>query len=907
MTTPLDPPSPDSFHLEPGMRLLERYQVRAFAGKGGMGEVVLAWDEVLEREVALKAVRGEQLSDPETRARFKREALALAQLNHPHVCQVFDWVEVGDQPLLALEWIEGKRLDEAAASLPMKGKLRLLREVALALEAAHAKGLVHRDLKPSNVMVTPEGHAKVLDFGLARLASEGSFDTPSSVPTLATLLDSPLTQPSHPPSQLGSPESRPSARSGSSVWSGITQVGYFMGSPAYASPEQLCGRKVGPPSDLFALGVLTWELLFGTNPFPGKGREHGEAVIRGDRLPIPRRAPRRVRDLLDALLSKEPLVRPTATQVVAMLEQELSPPSAARWAAFAAIVALVVGGGLAWLKAGGAVSDLIARHPARLAILPLEGHNLDARRSTEFVDALPEILGSFLSESPRLSILAPEEVAALLPGASQALAARLRKGGVELILQGKTSAEGNQLVVDLELKDLEGRRRAHTRVVSPAGNPEAVQMLARQAADELLRAIAPLGRVQLPEYHLPPAALTAFGEGRRLRDQAQPKEALAAFRLATALAPDFALAVLQQGILEAQLGESSSRATLQWSRFAARAQGLRRIELRALLNLVLDGSEKGLFDQALRDAEFALDLARRLQDREDEAAILNNLGLIQLGRQDAAKAEASFQTALALQQSLDQPREMAAIRNNLAIIAKDKGDLDRAAALYQANLDWGRSAQDTLAQSMALINLGDVAIGRLQFDQATSLIQEGMALREATGNRPGLIIPLLNLGILARLQGRRAEAGAFLSRALALSQEFHRQPLEGIARMEWAKVERLDGHLAEALDQDRAAQVLGEALPDPELQARALAGQAESQLPSHPAAAEVLLAKAQALRPNDPMVLAALATLRRTQGQIRDSKAFLSRAIEEARKTCPEEAPALEKELKAMDQLKESK
>ncbi|HJV23097.1 MAG TPA: protein kinase [Holophagaceae bacterium] len=885
-----------TFRLEPGSRLLDRFEVLALAGRGGMGEVAKAWDAVLEREVALKAVHPEMLRDEETRARFKREALALAQLNHPNVCQVFDWVEVGDQPLLALEWVEGRRLDEAAEGLPLKAQLNLLRGVARGLEAAHAKGLVHRDLKPSNVLVNTQGEVKVLDFGLARLTSDGSTDTPLALPLPAVPTE--RTETISASTSFKDSGAQRTHRSGANIWEGMTQAGLFMGSPGYASPEQISGKKVGPPSDLFTLGVVAWEMIFGSGPFPGEGRERLQNVLKGNRLPQPRRLPRHVRELLDALLAREPVLRPSAAQVVALLDRELAPPSAMRWAAAAGFGALLLGGGLAWLQGRGAIADLVAQHPARLAILPLRPGNLDAKHALELQGALPELIGSLLAESPRLSVLAPEEVVAILKRGAADPGGEFRRTGVELLLQGEARQEGDRLVVALELKDLQGRIRTRSTAAAPLAQPGALQTVARNAADDLLKAVAPLGRVRLPEFQVAPEALTAFAEGARLRDGNQPKEALAAFRRATAQAPDFALAVLQQGILEAHGGEASSRATLQWSRFAARAQGLRRTELRALLNLVLDGSEKGTFDQALHDADLALDLARRLGDRDDEAALLNNQGLIHMWRKDAAKAQASLQQALAIQQALGLWHEVALVRNNLAILAKDAGRLDEAQALYQANLAWAKGEKEPLIQAFALVNLGDVAIGRLRFQEAETLLKEGMALREAAGNRPGLIVPLLNLGILARLQGHAPEARAHLRRGLDLALELQRKPLEGVARLELAKVERMEGQTLESMAQDRIAQTIGAETADPEMEARALAGLAQAQLPGRPGAAEPQVEKALALRAEDPFVFAALGDLRAAQGRKPEARDAWTKALALAKRVCPEEAPGMEKRLR---------
>ena len=159
--------------LAPGAQI-GRFQVQALLGQGGMGAVYLAWDPVLERRVALKAIHlGEDGKAP-AKARFRREAKALAQLNHRNVCQVHDWVEAGGSAYIAMEFIEGEILSKVAEGLDLRRKLQVLRSIAHALEAAHAKGIVHRDLKPSNVMVDAGGQIKVLDFGLARLVDSAT-------------------------------------------------------------------------------------------------------------------------------------------------------------------------------------------------------------------------------------------------------------------------------------------------------------------------------------------------------------------------------------------------------------------------------------------------------------------------------------------------------------------------------------------------------------------------------------------------------------------------------------------------------------------------------------------------------------------------------------------------------------
>lgn len=258
------------------------YQIQRELGRGGMGEVFLARDTRLDRDVAIKALPAHLAGDPDRLARFQREAKALAALNHPGVGAIYGLEEAGGHQYLVLEYIEGETLMDRLGSgaIPVDEALSIARQMAEALEAAHEKGIVHRDLKPGNVMVTPEGVVKVVDFGLARTA-EG----PMSSTSLPAAADSP-TMPVHSP----------------------TIPGAIMGTAGYMSPEQARGKPVDKRSDIFSFGCVFYEMLTGSGPFPGETvTDSLGAILHRDpewEL-LPKATPPRVRELLRNCLVKD--------------------------------------------------------------------------------------------------------------------------------------------------------------------------------------------------------------------------------------------------------------------------------------------------------------------------------------------------------------------------------------------------------------------------------------------------------------------------------------------------------------------------------------------------------------------------------------------------------------------------
>jgi eukaryotic-like serine/threonine-protein kinase len=219
---------------------LGAFEITGRLGAGGMGEVWRATDTRLGRHVALKLLPEDLAVDGERQARFEREARVLASLSHPHIATLYGLEEAGGRQVLAMELVEGDGLDEriARGPVPIEEALPIATQIAEALEAAHEKGIVHRDLKPANVKLTPEGSVKVLDFGLAK-----AWETDASEASLSL---SPTITRQH------------------------TRAGVILGTAAYMAPEQARGKPIDKRADIWALGVVLFEMLSGRRLFEGE-------------------------------------------------------------------------------------------------------------------------------------------------------------------------------------------------------------------------------------------------------------------------------------------------------------------------------------------------------------------------------------------------------------------------------------------------------------------------------------------------------------------------------------------------------------------------------------------------------------------------------------------------------------
>ena len=347
--------------IGPGSRI-GVYEVTARIGMGGMGVVYRAKDTSLGREVAIKVLPEAFVSHPERTARFKREATTLGALNHPNIASIYELQESDGVLALVLEFVEGPTLADrlAAGGLPIHQALPIARQIADALEAAHDRGVIHRDLKPANIVLTADGTAKVLDFGLAKVVSDSVAPSPSEL--------------THSPTMLGP-----------------TADGVLLGTAPYMSPEQARGRPVDRRTDVWAFGCVLFEMLTGRRTFPGETSSDAIAAVlerEPDWTKLPPSSPPAVRRLLRRCLEKDPKRRLRDIGDARLeLEDESAPAAAiaassstrsAAWTMAAAVAATLVVSvaATAWWYSKQVPS--VVQRPARFTLAAPEGTQIDA-------------------------------------------------------------------------------------------------------------------------------------------------------------------------------------------------------------------------------------------------------------------------------------------------------------------------------------------------------------------------------------------------------------------------------------------------------------------------------------------------------------------------------------------------
>lgn len=732
----------------PGVMIGERYEIVALLGTGGMGAVYKATDRELDRTVALKVIRPEFASHPQALQRFKQEIILARQISHKNVIRIYDLGTAPGVVFITMEYIEGEDLASHAEKqkLAPEQSARIIRDVCAALEAAHGEAVIHRDLKPQNIMLSQRGKVSVMDFGLARSVE-----------------------------QLG----------------GVTQVGALMGTPAYMSPEQAEGKPLDARSDLFALGIIFYELLTGKVPYEAETMLASLVKRIRDVPPEPITVdpsiPKPISDIVAKCLVVDPARRyQSASEIIADLDAALDPPKSSTapslvssapalpaapserpprpllwrvaWGAAFVLVAAMVGAGLLFFWPSRSRSSLQPHKPVSVLVADVENTTGDS-----VFDGTLEPMFSFAIEQAGF-------VTSFNRGQARKLAAQLEystdkldesssrliavRQGLNVVLLGSLARVGDGYTVSVTAIDaVTGKRlvTAHAKASSKeevlAQIPKLVLPVRKALGDSTPKSVQLAAAETFTAGNI--AAAHEYALAQDLMFNAEYEKAKAGFIKASQLDPNFGRAYASIAVASLNLGqryEGAKYFKLAMSHLD-RMTERERFRTRGAYYIMTGNDEKCVEEFRALVAQFPSDPAGH-----------NNLALCEVHLRRLPDAITEMRGAIEISPNY------AMLRNNLALFAAYSGDFQTAQAQAQAtqklNPSYAKSyvatafaqllqgrLQDVAEtykklaalgpqqRSRADTGLADLAVYQGRFDDAIGILQTSAAADLSTGDK----------------------------------------------------------------------------------------------------------------------------------------------------------------------------